>query len=578
MQDPDDAVESLVLAELARRGQLEPTPIPRCPLDVLLHGLAAELIGGREGEVKETTELFRRAYPFRELRHETVVEVVKFGESLERKLMRMEGENRFTRAGRSKRLFEYYFNNLSMIPEFKQYLVVDEEQGQPVGILDESFMAEYGEPGVKFVMGGQVWRIVQVFRRKVYVRREEDPLGAIPTWIGEEIPVPFAVAQEVGRLRERFAHFLQRGLDHACARMAEELRADKQVVRRAFAPVQMQVRSGLALPTHRRITVERVGDLCVVNACFGTLVNRTLARLLAHRFSRDLGVTVGVTMDPYRVVLRSELVRPEDVIQILRETTVERCRRDLREMIENSRFFRWRLAQVARRMGVLREEAELTSAVLDRLVRSLRGTPAFEEAFREAATKDFDFERTLEVLGGIRRGEIETVSLGVREHPSPISEEFWKRPYHTLEPVTPRRLRMLALASAEARLMSEVLTVACLECRRFVGERKVYELGDPPSCPVCGSARLGVADAAESEVRRAIEFRERGKTTRLWRQLVESSKLVSKYGRSALLVLAGRGITPSAAREILSRVRKPGRRLFELVLAKEREALFRRFV
>jgi ATP-dependent Lhr-like helicase len=577
VQDPDDAVEALVLVRLAKRGELEPTPIPEKPLDVLLHALAAELVARPEGQIDEVTELFRQAHPFRELERDEVLSVVRFGESLERKLMRVVEGKKFGRAGRNQRLFEYYFNNLSMIPEFKQYLVMDEEQNQPVGVLDESFMAEYGEPGVKFVMGGQVWRIVQVFRRKVYVRREEDPLGAIPTWIGEEIPVPFKVAQEVGKLRERFAELLAAGFDEACRRLATEFETNPEVLRRAFAPVRAHVESGLPLPTHRCMTVERVGDLCLLNACFGTLVNRTLGRLLAHRFSRDYGVVVGVTTDPYRVVLRSDSVQPADVVRALCDGTRRKLRRELREMIEGSRFFRWRLAQVARRMGVLREEAELTSSTLDRLVRSLRGTPAFEEAFKETSAKDLDFERALDVLAQVRAGAIKVVSLGTRRRPSPISEEYWKRPYHTLEPVAPRRLKALALASAEARLMSETVTLACLRCRRFVGERKIYELDDPPSCPVCGATDVGVASEPEDEVRKALELRERGQPTRLWRLLSETSKLVSKYGRTAALVLAGRGVTPAAAREILSRVRKPGKRLFELVLAKEREALFRRF-
>jgi ATP-dependent Lhr-like helicase len=88
-----------------------------------------------------------------------------------------------------------------MIPEEKQFLVVDESSDSAIGVLDEAFMAEYGKPGIKFIIRGSPWRILpHVSEEKVYVKPVDDPTGAIPSWIGEEIPVPFEVAQEVAQL------------------------------------------------------------------------------------------------------------------------------------------------------------------------------------------------------------------------------------------------------------------------------------------------------------------------------------------------------------------------------------------
>jgi ATP-dependent Lhr-like helicase len=575
VQDPDDALESLVLVSRAKAGELEPTSVPETPLDVLLHALTSELITGREAKVDEILETLSRAHPFRNLREEDILRVLDFAQSLEGRMVKLSGNKTYTRAGRVQGLFEYYFGNLSMIPEVKQYLVVDEERNQPVGVLDESFVAEYGEPGVKFVMGGELWRVVQVFKSKVYVRPDEDPVGAIPTWVGEEIPVPFEVAREVGRLRRIFEEGLESGRrrEEILSELAEELDAEAETIERAMEEVERHVGEGLRLPTDRRVTVEQVGDLCVVNACFGTLVNRTLARLLAHRLSKEIGAVVATSIDPYRIILRSDSLDPERVAEILRE----KPEAELREIIEESRFFRWRLAQIARRMGILARQAELTSGVLDKLMRALRGTPAFEEAFKETSSKDLDFCRTSEVLQEINVGSIEVVSLGVREKPTPISEGVWKKRYQALEPVMPRRLKLLAIASAEARLLSETLTLACLDCKRFVEERKVYELQEHIECPLCGSAYVSAVGESEEEVRAALELHSRGRTTRTWRIMVETSKLISAHGKLAAVVLAGRGITPRVAKEVLSKVRKPGRRLFELILAKEREVIFRSF-
>jgi Lhr-like helicase len=102
---------------------------------------------------------------------------------------------------RSKALFEYYFDNLSMIPVEKQFLVIDESMDSSIGVLDEAFMAEYGKPGTKFIIRGSPWQIMHATEDKVYVRPVDDHTGSIPSWIGEEIPVPYEIAQELAEIR-----------------------------------------------------------------------------------------------------------------------------------------------------------------------------------------------------------------------------------------------------------------------------------------------------------------------------------------------------------------------------------------
>jgi hypothetical protein len=86
-----------------------------------------------------------------------------------------------------------------------------------------------------------------------------------------------------------------------------------------------------------------------------------------------------------------------------------------------------------------------------------------------------------------------------------------------------------------------------------------------------------MVEEPESEVRRAIELVERGREVALWNEITESAKLISQYGKIAALGLAGRGLTISAVREIISKEPRFSNRFLELVLKKEREAMFRRF-
>ncbi|MFH1821571.1 MAG: DEAD/DEAH box helicase [Methanobacteriota archaeon] len=580
VQDPDDALESIVIAARSHHYELEPVQVPEKPLDVLLHSLVSILASRRTGSVDEAYDVLRRAYPFKDLTKEDLLSVLKFAQSLERRLLWVSDDDReFSRPRSTERVFDYYFGNLSMIPVLKQYIVVDDQKNKPVGILDESFIAEYGEPGVKFVIGGELWRILQIFKDKVFVRPDKDPTGSIPTWIGEEIPVPYSVAQEVGKIRGKIEALARSGkkFGEITAELAKQYDANKATMELALADACEQVKAKLPLPTDSRVTVEKVKGICVVNACFGSLVNRTLARLLAYKASEEIGEATATTIDPYRILLRSKSLSPEDLVEILRGKLTANVQRDLRKIIDESRFFRWRLAQVARRMGVLEREAEVTSSVLDKLTRALRGTPVFEETFKEVVRKDLDLKRTLEVLERIKLGEVEVVSLGELREPTPISSLAWTQRYLSLEPVMPERMKLLAIASTKARLLSEARAFACTECKRYVEERQMHKIDEQPKCPFCGSSRLGMAEESEDEVRRAIELANRGREVALWQEILGSSKLISQYGKTAALGLASRGLKPSAVGEILAKEPKFSNKFLELILKKEREALFKRF-
>src|SRR2546428_13093080 len=88
-----------------------------------------------------------------------------------------------------------------MIPDEKQSLVVEKESEPAVGVLDEAFVAEYGQPGTKFIVRGTPWMMESIRGDKIFVRGISDPTGAIPSWIGEEIPVRYEIAAEFGEVR-----------------------------------------------------------------------------------------------------------------------------------------------------------------------------------------------------------------------------------------------------------------------------------------------------------------------------------------------------------------------------------------
>ncbi len=584
VKDPTDGVESSIIVDRSGRKELEPVKIPEKPLDVLSHELVGMLVTAREWNVEDVCEITRRAYPFRNLEKEDVLKVLKFLENMDQRLAWLrDDEEVFMRPSKGDRIFDYYFGTLSMIPEMKQYLVINDTNDEAVGVLDEPFVAEYGEPGAKFVMGGSLWKIVQVYRDKVYVKPAEDPVGAVPSWVGEEIPVPYSVAQEVGALREELAELLEEGKDfgEASGSISKTWELDENAVKKSLSPVKKHLEKNYSLPTDRRVVLEKAEDTLVVHACFGTLANRTLARFIARRAADDLGESVAVTVDPYRILIKSERLTPTEIEAILTGEMGKDFREKLEEVIEDSRFFKWRIVQIARRMGSLEYEAEMTSSEVDQLIEGLKDTPVYSETFKEVVRKDLDLPKALEVLEKIESGDIELASLGVLADPSPISEPAWEEKSLTFEPVSPKRMRRLILGSVRARLLSERRTFACAECKDWVDIMEVHELGKPPTCPNCGSKKLGMLEEEKRSVLRTLDRvkdkSKKGRGGRTWKRIEETSNLISKHGKAAAGALAGKGITPSAAERILKKDDEISDRFLDAVIDEEKKSLFSRY-
>src|SRR3989475_6214194 len=200
--DSDDTLEALVIARRAMEESLEEVTVPEKPLDALSHQIAGLLIQNRKWYYSEIVELASKAYPYRNVLEKDVESIVSYMHSRFPRLAWVSQQDKVVmRPQRVKDLYRYYFNRLSMIPDEKQYLVVEQESEIAVGVLDEAFVAEYGQPGTKFIVRGTPWMMQSIRGDKIFVRGISDPTGAIPSWIGEEIPVPFQVASEVGELR-----------------------------------------------------------------------------------------------------------------------------------------------------------------------------------------------------------------------------------------------------------------------------------------------------------------------------------------------------------------------------------------
>jgi ATP-dependent Lhr-like helicase len=585
--DSDDALEALATAKKALKEDLEPVSIPPKPYDVLTHQIAGLLLKNRKLAFEDILELFRNAYPYEDLTMEDVEKVLRYMHQRFPRFAWVSFEDKIVLKPRqTKALFEYYFGNLSMIPEEKQFLVLDESTDSAVGVLDEAFMAEYGKPGTKFIIRGSPWIIQHVSEEKVMVKPVDDPTGAIPSWIGEEIPVPFEVSQDVGMIRGFVEGEMKKGLapEDIASRLSEVYPADGDTISRALTETVEHVKAGFAVPTDKRIIIEDWEEFVLIHINFGSLTNRALAQLLGQMLSDKVGYGVVVQHDPYRIFVQTtgtaNAARVTSLFEEMKTMSEQAVKDTLALAVVKTGLFKRRMIHVARRFGALEKWADFSSVSLQRLVKSFEGTPIYEEALKEVFTKDLDAENLVRVLGKIRNGEIEVHRLETRGGATPIARLGIERISMKTDLIPPERMRAVLIESAKARLLNETSSFLCTNCWSYMEMLKAKDLPDKPKCPRCGSTTIGLLKVEEEKVLPIIEKKGAKLTKseeRLQHHAQQTSELISKYGKPAAVALTARRVQPSDVRDVLQKEHRLTDRFYELVLDAERKAISKRF-
>ena len=582
--DSDDTLEAMVIARKALNDELEPVLIPEKPYDALTHQVAGLLTQKRRWYYNEVLSMFREAYPYRNLTKEDLEKVLEYMHKRYPRIAWVSFEDQvFLRPQKLKHLYEYYFENLSMIPDEKQYLVIDQTTDTPVGILDEAFVAEYGEPGIKFIVRGSPWKIIDVYGDKIYVKPVDDPTGAIPSWVGEEIPVPFEVALEVGWIRRFVEEELKKGENEnrIVEKLVKRYPASKATVREAIKEVVEQVEKGLPVPSDKVVTVEEWENYIILQCCFGSLVNRTLARILGHVFSEEYGETVGVQEDPYRIVIQREgSINAESLIRTILSLSEKNVREIVVEAVVKTGLFKRRLVHVARKFGALAKWADFSEFTLKQLVKSFEGTVIFEEALRDTLETDMDVGNVEKVLRMIRNGEIKILAIKRRKETSPVARIGVERISRKTDLIPPEKMRSILIESAKARLLNEVGVFVCLRCWNFVKPIRIKNLPEKIRCPECGSKMVGLSKESEDKILKLAEKKGRnlkGRELDLYENLLETAELISKYGYAAAVALVGHGLKPRDVEDILAEHPYLDDEFYERIIEAERKALKRRF-
>ncbi len=519
---PDEVAEAMVVARRCDSKELEYFEGRECPLSVLANQLVAmTMTGAMDKEL--AYKVIHNAYPFRNLTMGTMLDVM---EQLKGIKMIFDDGNTFKR---SKKGMNYFYDNISMIPDERTYMVRDIGTRAIIGTLDESFVASFAEEYAMFIAKGRTWRIVEMREDEILVEEAKE-VGSVPNWVGSDIPVPFEVAMEVGRMR-RLRNFSDYPGDEGCARVLKKYFADQD--------------EKSVMPTDKTVTVEIGEQMAIINCCFGSRVNETLGKIYSALLSARLGESIGVTADPYRIIL--ELPRHVDretmmnTIRTVKPGTIEAL---ARMTITNSSFLRWRFVYVAKKFGIVEKEADHRFMNFGRLFELHKDTPAYKEAINKVLWEDLDIPNTEKVVSMIADGEIELITGRI----SAIGLEGITRSKELMQPVRADHSILMAL---KKRLQDEVLFASCMHC----GSQNRFRVGDAPKrfkCPQCGGVMIAVLKNYERDTVKLLKEPALSKQEKQdLQKMGRNANLVFEQGQRAVLVLAGRGIGPDTAARIL---------------------------
>ena len=477
----DELVCAAALVVAARRGELDRTPQPRRPLDILAQQIVASCVG----ETWEEETLFatlKRAWPYRDLTRADFDAAVHLHTQGRAALLHRDGVNGRLRATRRARLTA--LTSGGAIPDTADYQVLLEPEGTPIGSVHEDFAVE-ANMGDIFQLGNASWRILKVEPGIVRVADAQGVPPSLPFWLGEAPARTPELSASVTRIRTlgRDPQWLVReaGLEESAARQLAEY-------------VEEGTRALGAVPTQECVILERFFDesggmQLVIHSPFGGRVNRAWGLALRKRFCRGFGFELQAAANEEAIVLSLGPHHSFPLAEVFDYLHPDTAKDLLVQALFPSPLFltrwRWNLTRsllLSRTRGGRRVPAALLRMRADdQLVRAFPQVlacgetlppgdlpvpwdhPIVRQTIEDCLEEAMDAEGMIELLRGMRRGKIRRVAIDTPE-PSPYAQGVLNAmPYAFLDDAPLEERRTQAVIRRRVSEPSTVDTLGALD-------------------------------------------------------------------------------------------------------------------
>jgi ATP-dependent Lhr-like helicase len=275
------------------------------------------------------------------------------------------------------------------------------------------------------VLGASSWRVADISPNRVTVTPPPGVPGKLPFWHGDAVGRPVELGRQLGAFTGAIEQDLAKG-SKGRARAAERLRRehdlDELAAENLLAYLEDEREATGALPTDRRIVIERFRDelgdwRLVVLTPFGGRVHAPWTMALEHRLQERLGLAVQTIYSDDGIAIRlPEGDSTLDGVEELLFPDPEEVEDLVVARVGGSSLFASRFRENAARALLLPRRRPGTRTPLwqqrqraaDLLsVASRYGSfPILVETYRECLADVFDLPALRDILGGVARREI----------------------------------------------------------------------------------------------------------------------------------------------------------------------------
>lgn len=473
----DELVWATATVACVRRGELDRTPQPPKPLDILAQQIVAACVP-EDWSTDELFETVRRAWPYRELTREDFEACIDLHTKGRNCLLHRDGVQGKVLATKRARLTAIMSGGA--IPDLGHYRVVQEPEGNLVGTLDEDYAVE-SNIGDIFQLGNTSWRVLRHGRGIMHVADAHGAPPSIPFWLGEAPARTVELSAEIANIREELVD-----ADWVVEHCGVSLAAAEQV-----ADFILEGRRALGtVPTQKRIVAERFfdesgGQQLVIHAPFGGRIMRAWGLALRKRFCKGFGfeLQAAANEDAFLISLGPmHSFKLEDIFTYLhsktaRDVLIQAC---LGSPMFESRW-RWNTTRS------LLVERMRNGARIPTPLQRFRADDLLAEAFPEVAAcpetlpggdlpvpmdhpivrqtildclhEAMDVDGMLDILRALESGELETVAVDLPEPSAFARGILAAQPYTFLDdaPLEERRTQaVITRRSLSPKLADEI--------------------------------------------------------------------------------------------------------------------------
>ncbi len=459
----DELISTTALLRATVRGDLDRTPMPGAPLDILAQQIVAACVAENWQE-DDLYAVLKRAWPYRALEREDFDRVVALHASGRLSLLHRDGVNGRVRGTRRAPLIAMSAGGA--IPDRGEYRVVLEPEGTYVGSLDEDFAIE-SSAGDVFQLGNASWRVLRVRAGTVHVADAHGTPPSLPFWFGEAPARTPELSREIVAVRE----------DASGDRLDDAPGVPDGARDQVEAFVAAGVEALGCVPSQDRLVLERFFDesggmQLVLHSPFGSRINRAFGLALRKRFCRGFGFELQAAATEDAIVLSlgpQHSFKLEDVFDYLHPNTAKHV---LEQALLPTPYFktRWRWnasrslmlprMQGGKRLPIalarMRADDLLVKSFPDVLAcpETLAGPdleiprehPIVAQTMHDCLHEIMDLDGFLDLLRRLRAGEIERVAVDTPEPSAFARNVLNAMPYAFLDdaPLEERRTHAVA--------------------------------------------------------------------------------------------------------------------------------------